>query len=125
MFVYDFCFICLVEIYIYMCMCVEPSKWIAPPATSAKEPRHFIWMDRPVMEKQTNTESHDPLLITEIAALSSLQDKNFTFPVKPKSSTVGEYKVLPPTHAAYAFTWFGLSGAGVLMTRNLLNRLKK
>jgi surfeit locus 1 family protein len=44
------------------------------------------------------------------------------FPVKPSKETVGEFKVLPSTHAGYAFTWFGLSSAGIFMTRKLITR---
>ena len=76
-------------------------------------------MDREAIEEKTNT-TKDSLLITEISNSEQQQ-----FPVQPNADTVGEFKVLPPTHAAYAFTWFGLSGAGVIMTRKLLNRLKK
>ena len=77
-------------------------------------------MDRDAIVTKTNT-TKDSLLLTEISNNSEQQQ----FPVQPNADTVGEFKVLPPTHAAYAFTWFGLSGAGVIMTRKLLNRLKK
>lgn len=103
----------------------QPPKWIAPPSTSSKTPKQFLWMERAAMEKITNTTSQDPLFITEIETDNEEKQKSITFPVKPKADTVGEFKVLPPTHAAYAFTWFGLSGAGVLMTRRLLNRVTK
>jgi cytochrome oxidase assembly protein ShyY1 len=44
------------------------------------------------------------------------------FPVQPPLETVGELKLTPMVHASYAFTWFGLAGAGVFMTRKLITR---
>jgi hypothetical protein len=43
------------------------------------------------------------------------------FPVQPPLETVGEFKTTPMIHAGYAFTWFGLAGAGVVMTRKLIH----
>ena len=44
------------------------------------------------------------------------------FPVQPPLETVGEFKVTPMIHAGYAFTWFGLASAGVVMTRKLITK---
>ena len=45
-----------------------------------------------------------------------------SWPVQPTAAKVGEFKVSPAVHAGYAFTWFGLSGAGLYMTRKLITR---
>ena len=79
-----------------------------------------------------------PLLLTETAETAETADDSTadgspdapplapptppTFPVRPTAETVGEFKVTPATHAGYAVTWFGLSGAGMIMTRKLLTR---
>lgn len=41
-------------------------------------------------------------------------------PACPPADKVGEFKVTSAVHAGYAFTWFGLSTAGIYMTRMLL-----
>jgi cytochrome oxidase assembly protein ShyY1 len=46
------------------------------------------------------------------------------FPARASREYVGEFKVTPAVHAGYAFTWFGLSSAGIIMTRKLLSRRK-
>lgn len=83
-------------------------------------------MDRQAIEQKTKTNGLSPLLITETRMISndSNEDHNHgvVFPIKPSIETVGEFKVLPPTHAGYAFTWFSLSGAGMYMTRKLITR---
>jgi hypothetical protein len=56
-------------------------------------------------------------------ASKALQD--IVWPVTPTADKVADFKVSPTVHAGYAFTWFGLSGAGLYMTRMLLTRGRK
>ena len=85
-------------------------------------------MDRPAMEELTSSPSnYHPPLFVEIntddgTTTDAAGDKTLQYPVKSTQEYVGEFKVTPEIHAAYAVTWFGLSGAGVLMTRKLLSR---
>jgi hypothetical protein len=53
--------------------------------------------------------------------LYSLQEQTH-WPVIPPASKVGEPKVLPVTHVGYAVTWYGMSVAGMVMMRILMNR---
>ena len=76
-------------------------------------------MDRKAIEEKTKTLGMSPLLLTET---SSSNSEGNNFPVKPSKETVGEFKVLPSTHAGYAFTWFGLTGAGLFMTKKLITK---
>mmetsp|Transcript_29482 Transcript_29482/g.33880 ORF Transcript_29482/g.33880 Transcript_29482/m.33880 type:complete len:279 (+) Transcript_29482:68-904(+) len=94
------------------------------PQHSMKEPKKLLWIDRASIEVKTNTKGMSPLLLTETTPMNSIRNDNvpITFPVKPSIETVGEFKVLPLTHAGYAVTWFGLSGAGIFMTRKLITR---
>jgi len=97
----------------------ETPRFISPPHNE-KEPRQLLWMDRIAIEKLTSTTGASPLFLQET---SSATEKNtIIFPVKPSKETVGEFKVSPATHAGYGFTWFGLSGFGVIMTRKLITR---
>jgi hypothetical protein len=53
---------------------------------------------------------------------NTLQLAEIVWPVQPTAAFVGEFKTSPAIHAGYACTWFGLSGAGLYMTRQLLTR---
>jgi cytochrome oxidase assembly protein ShyY1 len=55
--------------------------------------------------------------------IKALQD--IVWPVTPTADKVGDFKVGPTMHAGYAFTWFGLSGAGLYMMRMLVTRGRK
>ena len=102
----------------------EPKK---PECASCPRPmppsKKLLWMDRQAMEELTscNTDCHPPLFV-EIKTDES--DAPATFPAKAGQEFVGEFKVTPAIHAGYAFTWFGLSSAGIIMTRKLLSRGK-
>ena len=85
----------------------------------------------PHLDRHHVTEEDDQVIVlTQIkpeSSTSSTTSKNGTpdklvFPLQSPSDKVGEYKISPMIHAGYAFTWFGLSGAGMIMTRKLLTR---
>lgn len=100
------------------------------PEHDKKDPKKLLWMDRAAMEERTRTSGLSPLLLVETSKENSgaessdgVQDEpHLSFPVKPRVDTVGEFKVTPMIHVGYAVTWFGLSGAGMIMTRKLLTR---
>ena len=96
-------------------------RFLSPPHT-AKEPRQLLWFDRLAIESKTRTVATAPLLLKETATTSMEDGDVPQFPVKPSIETVGEFKVPPSTHAGYAATWYGLSGAGIFMTRKLMMR---
>lgn len=83
----------------------------------------LLWIDRDAIEDMTSVKKgeHPPLFV-EIETGKSDTSQAPCFPVKPSVESVGEFKVTPSVHAGYAFTWFGLSSAGVYMTRRLLLR---
>jgi surfeit locus 1 family protein len=93
-----------------------------------KEMKKLLWMDREAMEEMTGAADHSPLFVQiNDSTTNSNSDNDGTnngiqFPVKPSQEYVGEFKVTPEIHVGYAVTWFGLSGAGVIMTRKLLTR---
>jgi cytochrome oxidase assembly protein ShyY1 len=47
-------------------------------------------------------------------------DSSTRWPISPTAEKVGEFKVSPSVHVGYAMTWYGLSMAGLYMTRLLL-----
>ena len=91
--------------------------------------KKLLWMDREAMEEMTNcssTNDHPPLFVqintTSADSMNTKTESKISFPVQPSEEYVGEFKVTPDVHMGYAITWFGLSGAGVIMTRKLLTR---
>jgi surfeit locus 1 family protein len=44
------------------------------------------------------------------------------YPLKPPVASVADFKTTPMIHGGYAVTWYGLSAAGVYMTRMLITR---
>lgn len=95
----------------------EQPKFMSPIHDDKKNPRQLLWFDRDAIETKTHTKGLYPLLMTE-----TLEEENTSVPIKPSKQSVGEFKVTPSTHAGYALTWFGLSGAGMVMTRKLLTK---
>lgn len=98
----------------------EKPRFFSPEHTQG--PRKLLWFDRDAIEEFTNTKGISPLIVSETSAKMNDDSSTITFPAKPVDTTVGEFKVLPETHAGYAFTWFGLSGAGIIMTRKMMMR---
>ena len=101
-----------------------PSRLDSKTGTSTQNEQtinKLLWLDRTAMEEMIACENdcHPPLFV-EIN--TNEQGSAPQFPVKPARKYVGEFKVTPEVHAGYAFTWFGLSGAGMIMTRKLLTR---
>lgn len=86
-----------------------------------KSVRKLLWMDREAMEEMTSCRDNHPPLFVQIDTKAN-ENEPKTFPVQPSEEFVGEFKVTPDVHMGYAITWFGLSGAGVIMTRKLLTR---
>lgn len=100
---------------------MEEPTLFSPPHNLSRDVNRFLWLDRPSIEQATKTKGLSPPLIIQT---NDTKDDNdtMTFPIQPNAMTVGEFKVTPPVHAGYAATWFGLSGAGILMTRKLITR---
>ena len=53
---------------------------------------------------------------------SSTGDGPLLYPLQPPVSSIGNFKTTPAVHVGYAATWFGLSGAGLYMTRKLITK---
>lgn len=103
----------------------EQPKFMSPVHDDKKHPRQLLWFDRNAIETKTHTKGQYPLLMTETLEEEQNDKKNAvsqSIPIKPSKQSVGEFKVTPSTHAGYALTWFGLSGAGMFMTRKLITR---
>lgn len=80
-------------------------------------------MDQSALEQVlSNTDDKNDELVILQEIRQDDDNTNMPFPVQPPLETVGEFKVTPMIHAGYAFTWFGLASAGMVMTRKLITR---
>jgi cytochrome oxidase assembly protein ShyY1 len=76
-----------------------------------------------VVDDNDNTDTNGANTTTGTAAAATGATagiKTMTWPVSPTADKVGDFKVSPSIHVGYAITWYGLSMAGLYMTRLLL-----
>lgn len=122
----------------------ETPAFFVPKQSTKTKDNTLLWMEEEALRNATNTNTNiipqkdkiynevnnrQPLLLfvetgddNDAMENGDGSKKIISFPVKPNAETVGEFKVMPFTHATYAFTWFGLSTAGVFMTRKLITK---
>jgi cytochrome oxidase assembly protein ShyY1 len=74
-------------------------------------------------DKNNNKDTTAPPLRL-VTAVRNADDATLSssWPVTPTAEKVGDFRVTPAVHAGYAFTWYGLSVAGLYMTRMLWRR---
>merc|ERR1712232_1126917 len=75
-----------------------------------------------ILNDNTTTSTTKKTTVNRNGSHDSNEQYSTTFPLRSSKDKVGEYKITPIIHAGYAFTWFGLSSAGVIMTRKLFTR---
>jgi surfeit locus 1 family protein len=98
-------------------------------ATAKDQNAKLVSVDASITDSSDNSDNDDVPFVTAVSGSDNtngnkaLQD--IAWPVTPTADKVGDFKVSPTVHAGYAFTWFGLSGAGLYMTRMLLTRGRK
>ena len=115
---------------------------MTPEHDFSKRPPQLFWFDGSLLnaiirppggeDEVQKGGSEDVMLLTQIqrddcskegsSQVQSLPQQASNYPLTPTSESVGEFKTTPLVHAGYAATWFGLSGAGIYMTRKLILR---
>ena len=100
---------------------------MTPEHDYSKRPLQLFWLDGIAL--QAIAESNEStILLKQVQEEEDDKDKDnngnqvVTYPLRPPVSTVGDFKTTPLIHAGYATTWFGLSAAGVYMTRKLITK---
>ena len=99
---------------------VAEPRFVTPEHNFGKEPPRFFWMDKASLEDVAGLVPGSGIFLMQVQA--ELNGNEGTFPAHASAETVGEFKTTPSVHAGYAATWFGLSGAGIYMTRKLITR---
>lgn len=113
----------------------EKPRFITPEHDYSKRPLQLFWIDglalRAIAAELYTAE--DPEASSETAMVTQVIDGDdnsnnnsnngpLVYPLQPPVSSVGSFKTTPSVHMGYAATWFGLSGAGLYMTRKLITR---
>ena len=83
------------------------------------DPPRLFWYDQVAMQAAAGLPLEPPVLL--VTAVQQ-PDQRSQLPLRPPVEHVGDFKVTPAIHVGYATTWYGLSLAGVYMTRMLLKR---
>lgn len=96
----------------------EP-RFLTPQHDFTRKPLQFFWMDLISMADLFNIPQEDAVLLTQVQSDSD-PNEDGKLPIRPPKDSVGNFKTTPLIHTGYAATWFGLSGAGVYMTRMLM-----
>ena len=115
---------------------------MTPEHDFSNRPPKLFWLDgsllnaiiqpTPATDDGQNGKNKEVVLLTQIQKIDNVGEVNeqsqrtqqqaLRYPLTPTSESVGEFKTTPLVHAGYAATWFGLSGAGIYMTRKLILR---
>ena len=117
----------------YVQVVVVPAKPETPRFLTAEHkmnerPPKLFWYDLETMQQwlgYNNNASSQQQQLKPLHIFTAVASNNLTseqWPAAPPPESVGAFKVEPAVHAAYAFTWYSLSAAGMYMTRKLLTR---
>ena len=120
---------------LFLCS-IEP-RFITPVHDYSKRPLQLFWIDGLALKAiaadmytpddlASNNETAMVVQVIEDDGDNRSSDGSnegpLLYPLQPPVSTVGNFKTTPATHIGYAATWFGLSGAGLYMTRKLITK---
>jgi hypothetical protein len=124
---------------------LEP-RFITPVHDYTKRPLQLFWVDGLALKAiaeitseeevallvqvlDTNENENDNENTTTSSSSSSSSNKNananvplLAYPLQPPVASISEFKTTPSVHVGYATTWFGLSGAGLYMTKKLITK---
>ena len=105
--------------------CIAEPKYLVAQHELDQQPPKLYWFDLNTMQKLVYGNLKEEVkglpLLTQVAE-EDKGNESISWPVQPTADKVGEFKVSPAIHAGYAVTWYGLSAAGLYMTRKLLTR---
>ena len=122
----------------------EP-RFITPVHDYTKRPLQLFWVDGLALKAiaEITSEEEVALLVqvldtnendnenTNTTSSSSSSSSTATvnangallaYPLQPPVASISEFKTTPSVHVGYATTWFGLSGAGLYMTKKLITK---
>mmetsp|Transcript_24853 Transcript_24853/g.58997 ORF Transcript_24853/g.58997 Transcript_24853/m.58997 type:complete len:107 (+) Transcript_24853:860-1180(+) len=103
---------------------------MTPQHDYSKRPLQIFWLDGIALQALAES-NEETMLMTQVKddnddgdeeRKSSSSSSSSIYPLQPPVEAVATFKTTPSIHAGYAATWFGLSAAGVYMTRKLISK---
>jgi surfeit locus 1 family protein len=113
---------------------VEKPKFMTPQHDYSKRPLQLFWFDGVALQAIAESDK-ELLLMTEVlheettdkdemdaSIAQQLRENTISYPLQPPVTAIYNFRTTPEIHVGYAVTWFGLSAAGVYMTRKLISK---
>jgi surfeit locus 1 family protein len=112
-------------------------KLITPEHDYSKRPLQLFWLDRIALKAiAEESEEEETIYMTQVTNNQDIDDVDdddddktrqsqqqlIQYPLVPPVKAMAEFKTTPMIHIGYATTWYGLSAAGIYMTRKLITR---
>jgi cytochrome oxidase assembly protein ShyY1 len=109
---------------------------MTPQHDYSKRPLQLFWLDGVALQAIAESDK-ETLLMTEVfhedtttdndetmdaSTAQQLRENTISYPLQPPVTSIGSFRTTPEIHVGYAVTWFGLSAAGVYMTRKLISK---
>ena len=128
---------------------ISEPRFITPVHDYTKRPLQLFWVDGLALkaiaeitseeevallvqvldtnENENDNENKNDDTITSSSSTSSTANATangalLAYPLQPPVASISEFKTTPSVHVGYATTWFGLSGAGLYMTKKLITK---
>jgi hypothetical protein len=134
LFSHTLCFFC--SFFAALLVSKPEPRFITPEHDYSKRPLQLFWIDGLAL-KAIAAELYTPedlasnaetAMVTQVVDEDNNDSSNsnsegpLLYPLQPPVSSIGNFKTTPATHIGYAATWFGLSGAGFVLTRKLITK---
>jgi surfeit locus 1 family protein len=108
-------------------LALQEPKFIVPEHDYSKRPLQLFWLDGLALQAIAESDEQT-YLMTQVSEENDAKEQNVPnssnvdYPLRPLVASVGDFRTTPAIHMGYAVTWFGLSAAGIYMTRKLISR---
>lgn len=101
----------------------KPKSFLIAQHDFQAQPPRLFWLDPVAMHAAAglaypeNEQDRRPF----VTAVKEDEDA-LSLPLPPSAQKCGDFHVTPAVHVGYGLTWYGLSAAGIYMTRKMMTR---
>lgn len=99
---------------------------MTPEHDYSKRPLQLFWLDGLALQAIAESDEETRLMVQVLEEKDDDTTKesqhSVEYPLRPPISEVANFRTTPAIHVGYAATWFGLSAAGIYMTRKLITK---
>lgn len=106
----------------------EQPRYLVADHDFQKKPPAMYWYDAEALQAymkeclKNESDADLPYVMALQQPADPEDDSKLWKPLPPTLESIAQFKVTPSVHAGYAVTWFGLSLAGVVLTRKWMRR---